>query len=1438
MKPSAQATQVQPVTAAAIPGLAALAFGSGSNAVAPGGKHLAFLPLESLELDLNDPEQRDFGDYQLVEQLGQGGMGVVYRAHQTSLDREVALKLLAAGPWASPEFIARFRREAQSAARLQHPNIVPIYEIGTHAELNFFSMALVRGESLSQRIKASGALPPRLAASLLRTIAEALDYAHRLGILHLDLKPANVLLDEHGEPQVADFGLAKRLDDALSNDSEEVSGTPSYMAPEQAQVKSHRLSVATDVYGLGAILYELLCGKPPFQASTARDTLLKVINLEPLSLHSQNPKIPIDLDAICLKCLSKDPAQRYLNARALAEDLGRFLEGRAVSVRPLNAWQRTGRWARREPRVAIAAALAVSALVVGLVATSVQWRRAEQGAAQVRETLWQKRVDDAAQLIRQRKTLDTLPELVQNLAEQESSGASEQAELSRLRIGSVLAEAPVLIDSIAVGERITQLLLDREERWAAVATGNGSGVRLHDLSTGELRWAIAIDVLGVAVRLTLARDGRHLIAEAYNLAVPLARGLNTFLIDIESGELRKPPAELFPRLFVTHFSPDGGFALVVVQSASDGGGLRARLVRVADWQVLGDDIALDGPTLLGPGGVWFAYHRGNVRETGATVEVHDARDMSLRWTYRPAGGAALRAWRIAPVGERLAIGFSDGEISLFDPADGTRVRLPSTVNAAVEDLHFSPDGLWLGASHVDGSVQVWDVNSAAAVVLPLHLSANQDDIVGAMTLDAQRRQVYVAEPEHSRLWYLPGPEQPAQALFERPSYPRAIITPANDALIARGLFAFGASDGELRLWRHRQRQPLPGRTPLREMRDAQRRFDGRRMLQVDAGRVQVADLDGRALGVAHEFPQAVGFAELLAPGSAEPRFGGFFVATAGPELHVRDVSSGAPRFAPVQLPATPSALLVAPDGNRLVAAWVERSDAGAVLALRSLDARTGATEANARLDHPAYRLQYADDSQSLIVWRNGPLTLLDAAKLQARWPPRSFAEVGDFTPVRGARLGVDGRTLWVVSGSGGEDGYRMHALSARDGAQLRVWRLPSWAWALQPFEDGNALAALLPGQNEARLFRLEGADRTIKLAGMNERGYPGIALSEDGRRLAVGIKQGVQWLSLPDGNWLTPPIQSTSGVIEFSGVALDASGTLALMQDSDRRRWRIEMVREHRPIAELQALIGLLIPSDQDPPETHFAERDPGLRSLLRAADPGPPAASAVLSQQEAHLDQLDPRFVDLRPNCNFELDQHPNPLHQNPRLDRLLAPGRQRLSGVDFEVHCAIWARYRPNAEPSVELGSRIEGIAVATSEVAAVELLVMASTVLKDEVREAYAIIEFGYRDGTRARADLIYKRDIEPWFAVDIGARSSESRVAYVGHGAQFSLLGGMAPSPPRLYAVRIANPHPHKALASLAFESTRVPWSSPLLLAATLEPLVTPPDANAIEVGELP
>jgi serine/threonine protein kinase/predicted Zn-dependent protease len=344
---------------------------------------LSRLPTAALEFDLDDPEQRGFGDYELLELLGAGGMGVVYRARQKSLDREVAVKLLAAGPWASADFIKRFRVEAKSAARLQHPNIVPIFEIGSHEGLDYYAMPLMRA-SLAQRLAASGPLLPADAVCMLRTLAEALDYAHRIGVLHLDLKPGNVLLDADGEPQIADFGLARRLDAALGVDEHEISGTPCYMAPEQVQPEGVGLSRATDVWGLGAILYESLTGRPPFEGDTT-DAVIANVARAAVRPPRELRALPRDLEAIVMCCLHRRPSQRYRTARTLADDLARFLDGHSVGARPLNMVQRLGRWALREKRLAAALGIAFAALVTGILATSMLWRRSENNAGLANE---------------------------------------------------------------------------------------------------------------------------------------------------------------------------------------------------------------------------------------------------------------------------------------------------------------------------------------------------------------------------------------------------------------------------------------------------------------------------------------------------------------------------------------------------------------------------------------------------------------------------------------------------------------------------------------------------------------------------------------------------------------------------------------------------------------------------------------------------------------------------------------------------------------------------------------------------------------------------------------------------------------------------------------------------------------------------------------------
>jgi tetratricopeptide (TPR) repeat protein len=350
--------------------------------------------------------------YEIVGELGRGGMGVVYRARQLALNRDVALKMILSGEFADAEQRARFRREAGAAGRLQHPNIVQIYEVSEGSDRPYIAMELVGGGSLEEKL-AGCPLPPPQAAQLTETLARAVQYAHERGIIHRDLKPANVLLANDGTPKITDFGLAKHLADGDTGHTRTgaILGTPSYMAPEQALGDRQRIRATVDVYALGAILYEALTGRPPFLGSSSFDTLEQARTREPLPPRRLRPKIPADMETICLKCLQKDPHKRYAAALDLAEDLRLFLAGEPVRARPVGRWERTRKWARRRPAAA-ALVLAVPLLtIVAIAGIGWQWWRAEDGRREARAALEQMtiaRQAEEAQRQRARRAVDKM----------------------------------------------------------------------------------------------------------------------------------------------------------------------------------------------------------------------------------------------------------------------------------------------------------------------------------------------------------------------------------------------------------------------------------------------------------------------------------------------------------------------------------------------------------------------------------------------------------------------------------------------------------------------------------------------------------------------------------------------------------------------------------------------------------------------------------------------------------------------------------------------------------------------------------------------------------------------------------------------------------------------------------------------------------------------
>ena len=319
-----------------------------------GDETLDMVRRDTTRRKLRDPEPSigDFGDYELLEEIARGGMGVVFKARDRRLQRTVAIKMILAGQLASPEAVHRFQAEAQAAAQLDHPSIVSVYEVGQHADQHFFSMAYIAGQSLEDRLSA-GPMSPRESSSLLEQVARAVHYAHRQGVVHRDLKPANILLDVEGHPQITDFGLAKlATDDQQLTATGQILGTPGYMPPEQVSAHPGSTGPAADIYALGAILYRILTGRPPFQSTNVLETLFEVVEKEPMPPRALDRSVPTQLETICLKCLAKDPSQRYDSAETLADDLERFGHGEPIRAAAPNLFTRLFVWARQRPALA------------------------------------------------------------------------------------------------------------------------------------------------------------------------------------------------------------------------------------------------------------------------------------------------------------------------------------------------------------------------------------------------------------------------------------------------------------------------------------------------------------------------------------------------------------------------------------------------------------------------------------------------------------------------------------------------------------------------------------------------------------------------------------------------------------------------------------------------------------------------------------------------------------------------------------------------------------------------------------------------------------------------------------------------------------------------------------------------------------------------------
>jgi WD40 repeat protein/serine/threonine protein kinase len=742
---------------------------------------------------------RTFGDYELLEEIARGGMGIVYKARQVSLDRIVAVKMLLFGPLASPEFVKRFRAEASAAASLQHPNIVAIHEVGVHQGQQYFAMDYVAGQSLAKlnaECEVRNAEWLRRAASYLRTVAEAIHYAHERGILHRDLKPSNVLIDASDQPRVTDFGLARRLEgDSELTVTGQVLGSPNYMPPEQATPKRGKVSRRSDVYSLGAMLYHLLTGRPPFVGEALTDTLDQVLNSDPVAPRLLNPSVPRDLETICLKCLEKEPDKRYATAQVLADELGRFLNNEPTIARPVTRAERVWRWCRRKPALAgslAAANLLLLALLIGGPVLTYRINQARKAESAERKRALQKliksHVATGNTLAEKGDVLSAMPWWLEALQLEPDPA---RAEMHRIRLSTALRQSPKPAHVWFHGSPVLDLALSPDG--ALVATGSrDTTARVWDLQTGEpvtpwLRHSNKVE------QVLFSPDGKLLLTREMDRS-PIG------FKEPDQGEgaasvWQMPQGQLLFRLphtnVVRHaeFSPDNQ---LVVVACSDG---FARLWRVSDQALVSA----------------FAHPREVLHASfspDARLLVTSCRDGNV-YLWEIASGKRLQRWnmfappapnwpwrmqaKFNPDGRRV-LAFNAGLATVWDIT--TNAPLFTLVDdQPINSAEYDPTGGSILTANVTAQAQVWN---AANGVQQLSLRAVDHFTYG--------RGEFTATYSEDSKWIITSARTGVRLWDTVVGVPLARTFPAGGGVLAAKLSAegrfllMGCEDGTARAW--------------------------------------------------------------------------------------------------------------------------------------------------------------------------------------------------------------------------------------------------------------------------------------------------------------------------------------------------------------------------------------------------------------------------------------------------------------------------------------------------------------------------------------------------------------------------------------------------------------------------------------------------------------
>jgi WD40 repeat protein/serine/threonine protein kinase len=765
--------------------------------------------------------------YEIEGELGRGGMGVVYRAYDPRLKRQVAIKVIRNGRFAGEEELARFRTEAEAIARLQHANIAHVYEVGEHRDGPYLVLEYLEGGSLDRKL-AGTPQPARASACLVETLARAVQHAHERGIVHRDLKPGNVLLaspdvaaslqladsahatlgklqtcrHDHPIPKISDFGLAKFLEGPAGvTTSGAPLGTASYMPPEQALPTTNPIGPSADVYALGAILYEMLTGRPPFQAANATEALLQVLTTDPIPPRRLRPSVPRDLETICLKCLEKAPGRRYASAQALADDLARFLAGEPIEARATGPWERAMKWARRRPAVAALTALTVGLTVFGFGMVTWQWQEAERArrhAERAQEQAETVRAEEAQQRQRyQRLSVNLAVDRGLYFCEQGDVGRGllhlarslewardEQADLQhviRTNLGAWSRSLCSLKLCLTHRGRVLAVAWAPDGRFALTGCADGKAI-VWDAASGEPIGKPLTHPARVNA-VAFSPDGSRILTGTGE------RGNSTgaaWLWDRATGQRVCPPLVHPGPVWAVAFSPDGRKALTGSSDSRTGKGAMQL------W---------DGRTGAPLGSPW--PHRRAVRAVaygpdGQTV-LSGCEDRSARlWDEKTgellrelAHKGYVQAVAFSPDGKTIATGSRDATARLWDASTGELIGKPLRDAGYVESVAFSPDGKALVTGSRDAMARVWDVSSRKLIanVLP------HQDQVAAVAFHPHGRTILTGSWDRSaRLWELPRPLT-ASTTFPHPTQVwAAAVSPDGRTVVT------GGSNGMARLW--------------------------------------------------------------------------------------------------------------------------------------------------------------------------------------------------------------------------------------------------------------------------------------------------------------------------------------------------------------------------------------------------------------------------------------------------------------------------------------------------------------------------------------------------------------------------------------------------------------------------------------------------------------